>query len=89
MKRIPQPTPGESQGLINGSADAPLLLSVEAAADRLGIGVWSVRELVRAGTIPSAIFPSPANLRRPMRRVLIPASALAAFVESITEGGRR
>jgi len=69
-------------------AGGPLLLDVPAVAAALSCSAWSVRCLISSGDLPTVSLPSPTNRKRPMRRILIPASALRAYVERNTEGGR-
>jgi len=55
-----------------------LALSCAEAAEQLGVSEWTVRRLVRDGKLPSL---------RIERRVLIPATGLALWVEQQATGG--
>ena len=54
-------------------ADAPLLIGVRDAAKRLGVGRETAYSLARTGALPSV---------RIGRRILIPADALAKWVDA-------
>lgn len=60
---------------------APLLLDVAAAAGRLSISPWALRQLIAAGELPITELPCPLNQRRAMRRTLIAQADLQEFVE--------
>jgi excisionase family DNA binding protein len=57
------------------SDERPLLVGVAEAANTLGIGIGSTRDLIRQGRIRHL---------RVGRRILVPVSALAEFVERAT-----
>jgi excisionase family DNA binding protein len=46
----------------SGPVDAPRLLDVEAAADYLGVSVWTVRDLVERGTLSRVALPGVRRL---------------------------
>ena len=56
-------------------AVSPLLVSVERAAELLGVGRTLVYEMLRAGSLPSIALG---------RRRLVPVKGLEAFVEQLT-----
>jgi excisionase family DNA binding protein len=57
---------------------ATLLISVTDAAARLGIGLSSVKELIKAGKLPSVKL---------LSRRLVRVGDLEAFVEALEGGG--
>ena len=82
-------TQTESRAKNKSSALAfvPRVMDLEASAHYLSIGVWSVRELIWAGKIPTIKIPRPDG--EPIRRVLILRDDLDAFIEGLpkeTEG---
>lgn len=66
----------------------PLLLDESQVAEALQLGITSVRELVRAGEIPTVDLPNPLNLRKRMRRRLIARTDVEAFINKHRTGGR-
>ncbi|PZS10592.1 MAG: hypothetical protein DLM55_03985 [Acidimicrobiales bacterium] len=62
----------------NGEALLGIVLTVEQAADRLGIGRTLMYSLVSSGSVESVMI---GRLRR------IPADALVRYVETLRSGG--
>jgi excisionase family DNA binding protein len=59
----------------SGPVDAPRLLDVEAAADYLGVSVWTVRDLVERGSLSRVALPA-------VRRLLFDRCDLDGLIES-------
>lgn len=59
---------------------APICVDVHRAATMLGVSVWSVREYVAAGDLPTVKLPSTKGSESRSRRVLIAVTDLEAFV---------
>src|SRR4030095_4343150 len=58
----------------SGPVDAPRLLDVEAAADYLGVSVWTVRDLVERGSLSRVALPG-------VRRLLFDRCDLDRLIE--------
>jgi hypothetical protein len=60
---------------------SPLLTEREAAA-QLGVSFWTLRAWVCSGALPAVRLPNPTNPRVELRRRLIDARDLAAFIDA-------
>ena len=58
----------------------PLCVDVRQAAQMLGVSVWTVREYVAAGDLPTIKLPATKGSQTRSRRVLISVADLEAFV---------
>lgn len=84
----PGTVPPETRAGAGRSGDAPdrvsgRLLSLDAAADYLGVSYWTVRDLVASGTIPRVRLP--VGGARDLRRVLVDRVDLDRLVERSKE----
>jgi excisionase family DNA binding protein len=59
----------------SGPVDVPRLLDVEAAADYLGVSVWTVRDLVERGSLSRVALPG-------VRRLLFDRCDLDRLIEA-------
>lgn len=64
----------------------PLCLSVKEAAASVGVSVWTLRQWIAEGLIPTMRFPSTKYGGEPTRRILIAADDLRAFVARFRTG---
>ena len=63
------------------TAEPESLLTIQAAAERLGVHTWALRRAVKAGTIPAY---APFNSRR-----LVRLSEVLAIINATKVGGVR
>lgn len=73
---------GDSRGALASDASAllaPRLLDVRRAAAYLGLGVWTVRDLVATGVLPRVIVPRRNG--NDLRKVLLDRQDLDGLIE--------
>lgn len=66
-----------------------LLLSVEQAAQALGVSPWTVRQYVADGTLPRVVLPSTKGPAKHSRRVLVAVSDLERLISESRAGAGR
>ena len=71
---------------VQPTAIEPRLLTLQQAAQYIGLSYWSTRDLVLSGDLPSVRMPCPrAHDGRNMRRILVDRQDLDTFIESHKE----
>jgi hypothetical protein len=62
------------------------LLDLVSVGRVLGLSVWTVREYVSAGVLPTVTFPCPLNPKRALRRKLVDRADLDRFIAAHKSG---
>ena len=61
------------------------LFSVSRAAAYLGVGVWTVRDLIQSGYLPRVMLPSARRPGEAMRRILVDRGDLDQLIQRFRE----